>query len=290
MSSEHAYPKSGLTSQVRAEWIKLRTLRSTWITVAIVVVAAIGLAVLFSFIAADQWTHGQLKDRINFDPIRISQAGSFIAEIAFGVIGALVMTSEYSTGAIKTTLAGCPRRTPVAMAKALVLGVFVLAISEVLAFASFFVSRSVLLANGGREVTGKLNPVALVTQAHVPVVSLSTPGVPMALVRTGLFLALIAVAGLALGMLLRSTAGAISLYVALLLVIPIIVSLLPASISGHINPYLPGSLGNAMETASGNTSNYDGVLLTAWTATGYLVAYVVGLLVIGTALFVKRDA
>ena len=67
-------------------------------------------------------------------------------------------------------------------------------------------------------------------------------------------------------------------------------SLLPASISGHINPYLPGSLGNAMETASGNTSNYDGVLLTAWTATGYLVAYVVGLLIIGTALFVKRDA
>ena len=151
-------------------------------------------------------------------------------------------------------------------------------------------SRSVLLANGGREVTGKLNPVTLVTQAHVPVASLSTPGVPMALVRTGLFLALIAVAGLALGMLLRSTAGAISIYVALLLVVPIIVSLLPSSVSSHIGPYLPGNLGNAMETASGNTSNYDGALLTAWTATGYLVAYVVGLLAIGTALFVKRDA
>ena len=76
-----------------------------------------------------------------------------------GVLGALVITSEYATGSIRTTLSITSKRTTVLAAKLLVIGVVVLVVAEVTAFASFFVGQAVLLAHGAKALpAGELDP------------------------------------------------------------------------------------------------------------------------------------
>ena len=112
----------------------------------------------------------------------------------------------------------------------------------------------------------------------------------MALLRTGLYLTLMGVLAVGLGFLLRSTTATISLYVVFLLVIPILIQLLPSSIRGPIQPYLPSNLGVAMETIGSKQTDFAGVLLDAWPATAVIVAYAAVILAAGAALLNRRDA
>ncbi|MET8291226.1 ABC transporter permease [Streptomyces sp. NPDC048448] len=214
---------------LRSEWAKLWSLRSTWIT--------LGLGLLF-LVAFGLIAAAQFKSRINsghhMDPdfahstaVSLSLFGTNFAQLALGVLGVLVTAGEYSTGMIRSTLAAVPRRLPVLWSKSAVFGLVSLAVGTLGAFVAF------LFASGIVSGTS-----AAMTFSH--------PGVVRSLLGAGLYLGLVGVIGAALGALLRSVAGGISVLVGALMLVPGLISLLPSSWQDDISPYLPSNAGESM--------------------------------------------
>lgn len=216
---------------LRAEWAKLWSLRSTWITLGL----ALLFVVAFGLIASAQYksriTSGGRMDHdfAAASAVRLSLFGTNFGQLALGVLGVLVTAGEYSTGMIRSTLAAVPKRLPVLWSKAVVYGLVALTVGTAGAFTAFLI--------GSRIVTG--TPAAL---------TISDPGVVRSLLGAGLYLGLVGVIGTALGALLRSVAGGISVLVASLMLIPGLVSLLPTAWQDHIGPYLPSNAGESMFT------------------------------------------
>jgi ABC-2 type transport system permease protein len=281
---------AGLANQVRSEWTKLRSVRSTWICLIIVFVAGIGLSALVSSIEAGQWNHLGLAERASFDPVRFSQTGSFLSQFVVGVLGALVITSEYATGSIRTTLAITSKRTTVLAAKLLVIGVVVFVVAEVTAFASFFIGQAVLLAHGAKALPAGSSILTQVHSSAIPYVSLADGGAMRAVVLSGTYLLLLALLACAIGFVIRHTAGAIAAFVGILLVLPLIVSVLPSSVAQSFEKYLPSNLGLAMTLVTTRKTEFAGVLFTPWTATGLLVVYAGAAMALAGWLLVRRDA
>ncbi|MEU2056132.1 ABC transporter permease [Streptomyces bungoensis] len=212
-----------------SEWAKLWSLRSTWITLGL----GLLFLVAFGVIAASHYksglTSGRPMDRdfATATAVSLSLFGTNFAQLALGVLGVLVTAGEYSTGMIRSTLAAVPRRLPVLWSKAAVYGLVALVVATAGTFAAFLV--------GGRIVTG--TPAAM---------GLGHAGVVRSLLGAGLYLGLVGVIGVALGALLRSVAGGISVLVAALMLVPGLVSLLPSSWQGNIDPYLPSHAGESL--------------------------------------------
>jgi ABC-2 type transport system permease protein len=237
---------------LHSEWAKLWSLRSTWITLGL------GLLALLAFgsIAAARYKSTIGDPHVDPDfasatAVSLSLFGVTFAELALGVLGVLVMAGEYSTGMIRSTLAAVPRRLPVLWSKALVYGVVALIVALVGAFGAFLVASGV--------VSG--------TKAAL---TLSDAGVLRCLTGAALYLALVAVIGVALGGLLRSVAGGISVLVAALLLIPGLLLLLPASWRDNVSQYLPSNAGQSIFTLhheAGTLTPGAGLLvLLGWTA------------------------
>lgn len=207
-----------------AEWTKLRSLRSSGWTLAAMVVSSIGLATLLCAVNAAQWSTFSAADRASWDPTNQSLAGTIFGQLAIAVFGVLAITAEYASGTIRTSIAAVPRRTPLIVAKAAVYGGVALIAGEIISLASFVV--------GQRIFAGR-----------VPDASLGQPGVLRAVLMAGAYLALICLIALAVGCLLRHTAGAVTAVVALLLVVPAVTSALPQSFQTSIGRYLPEALG-----------------------------------------------
>lgn len=281
---------AGLANQVRSEWTKLRSVRSTWICLIVVFVAGIGLSALVSNIEAGQWPHLGLADRASFDPVRFSQTGSFLSQFVVGVLGALVITSEYATGSIRTTLSITSKRTTVLTAKLLVIGAVIFLVAEVTAFASFFVGEAVLLAHGARSLPAGSSILTQVHSSTIPYVSLADGGALRAVFLSGTYLLLLALLACAVGFVIRHTAGAIAAFVGILLVLPLIVSVLPSSVAQSFEKYLPSNLGLAMTLVTTRKTDFAGVLFPPWTATGLLVAYAAAAVALAGWLLVRRDA
>jgi ABC-2 type transport system permease protein len=140
-SEARTAPGYGFRSAAQMEWLKLRSVRSTVWTGAVFAAGLIGLAILA--LGHLNWASLSAADRAAFDPVELGFAGLAIGQLAFGVLGALVITSEFSSGMIRATLAAVPRRPLLLAAKAAVLGAVTLAIGEVLAPG---VLRAVLMA------------------------------------------------------------------------------------------------------------------------------------------------
>ena len=282
--------RAGLGQAIRSEWTKLRSVRSTWISLAVIVVAGIGLSALVSNVEATRWAGLGPVDRAQFDPVRFSQTGEFLSQFVVGVLGALIVTSEYSTGSIRTTLAAMPRRTTVLAAKAVVVAVVVFVVTEITAFISFFVSQAVLTAHGGKALPAGSSIVTQLRSSVIPVVTLANGGAVRAVILCGVYLTLLTLLALGIGFILRHTAGAISLYVGLLLVIPLVIGILPSSISGSIEKYLPSNLGLAMIVVTTRKTDFAGVLLSPWAATGLLALYATIIVVLAVWVLARRDA
>ncbi|MEV6894654.1 hypothetical protein [Kribbella sp. NPDC051137] len=223
-----AYRVTG-THVLRSESTKLWSLRSTWITLGL----ALLFLIAFGTIAAWRYYSGVTSGR-QLDPdfrdstaLSLSLFGIPLSQLALGVLGVLVTAGEYSTGAIRSTLAAVPRRLPVLWSKAAVYGVVALAIALVGSFVTFFVDSGIV----------HNTPAAL---------SISSSGVVRSLLGATVYLGLIGVIGVALGALLRSVAGAISVLVAGLMLVPGLVSLLSTSWHNAIQPYLPSIAGESM--------------------------------------------
>ncbi len=247
---------------VASEWIKFRTLRSSWIVLASALVAMIAIGALIGYNTGLHWS-GNLdpEDRVASAPLQ----GLYLAQLLIGVLGVLFVSGEYSTGMIRSTLAAVPRRLPVLGAKTLVYGVICLVTLIPASFAAFFAAQASLRHYGHGTALGA--PTAL-----------------RVIIATGVYLALIGLFGSALGWIVRSTPGGISLFVAILLVLPGILSVLPGQWVKDAVKYLPGEAGASFYStlqADNSLSSGTGLLV--------LVIWVLGALAVAGGLLMRRD-
>ncbi|WP_194916163.1 ABC transporter permease [Catenulispora rubra] len=187
-----------------AEWVKLRSVRATYLTTLVALAAALFIGFADYQNAADAWDGWDQAERAAFDPVRYGFSGAFyLAVLAMGTLGTLAAGNEYATGQIRSTLTAVPRRGQVLVAKALIVGGVTLAVGEVLAFGTFVLGQNALSAK------------------HLDV-SLDDPGVARAVVGCGVFLAAMALIGLALGFLIRRSAGAVAALFGLFFLSPMV--------------------------------------------------------------------
>ena len=184
-----------------SEWTKFRSLRSTVITLAVAVVITIGISLVFALVQGSHYAGMTPSDKHSFNAASTSLNGDLFAQLAFGVLGVLVMTGEYSTGMIRASLTAVPRRLPVLWAKIAVYTLCVGIIALIANLASFYIGQAVL---SGYSVQ----------------VSLTSPGATRILVGATLYVTAVGIMGIAIGALVRSTAGGISTLVGLLFVHP----------------------------------------------------------------------
>ncbi|MCW2497317.1 ABC transporter permease [Jatrophihabitans sp.] len=250
---------------LRSEWIKLRSLRSTWFSLLAAFVIIDGLGTLFSALRAhDINQHGGAG--FDFDATEVSLRGVFLAQLAIGVLGVLVISGEYSTGMIRSSLAAVPRRTPVLVAKAAVFAGVVLGFSLVASFGAFMI---------GQQVQASTHLQA----------SLSTPGAWRAIVGAALYLTLIGLMAVGLGFLIRVTAGAIAALFGIVLVAPILAEALPAPYGTDVDKYLPLTAGMRVVA----TVNPDSNTLGPWAGIGVTALYAAVALAAGLVALRRRD-
>jgi ABC-type transport system involved in multi-copper enzyme maturation permease subunit len=251
----------------RSEWTKLWSLRSTRWSLLAAVVAQAALGMIVAAAQMSRWSSLSPHERAAFDSIDVGVGGYHLAQLAIGVLGVLVISGEYSTGMIRSSFMAVPRRLPVLWAK---LGVFA-AVTFVLMLASTLVSF--------------LGVQAIVAGHHVQH-GLGDPHALRAVVGTALFLTVLSALAVGLGALLRNTAGGIATFVALLFVLPGVVSLLPASIADSVGQYLPLNAATTVATSTFDNANHLGV----WTGFAVFCGYAA--LVVGAAAvwLVRRDA
>lgn len=247
-----------------SEWLKLTTLRSSWITMALGIGALAFLGGVIGFFTNQQWDRLRPARQAAFDAVGASLGGIRFAELAIGVLGVLFVTGEYGTGMIRSSLTAVPRRLPVLWAKALVFGMVTLVLSEIAAFIGFLIGQATLGTHS---------------------VALSSDGALRAVVGTGLYLTVVAVIGVALGFIIRSTAGGIAALVGILLVLPGVVLILPQTWQDNIGPYLPSTAGAALYDLHPEAGSLD-----PWTGFAVFCLYAVAGLIAAAFVLHRRDA
>ena len=255
----------GIRTVARMEWLKLRSVRSTWWTLLVFAAGMIALAILV--LNHQHWTTMSAADRASFDPTNDGFAGLVIGQLAIGVLGVLVITSEFSSGMIRATFAAAPRRRVVLAAKAAVFAAVALAAGEILAFAAFAVGEVVL-------------------KAPAPHATLAQPGVLRAVLMAGAYPALIGLIGLGLGSVIRHTAGAISAVAGLLFALPLILLPLGTSVQNSAGKFMPMLMAENSLTAVKAQSN----TLSPGVAFALLCGYAAVALAVGGWVLARRDA
>jgi ABC-2 type transport system permease protein len=255
-------------SQVaRMKWAKVRTLRSASWILLILAAGMIGLAILVLSQYPSDWAHMSAAGRASFAPAGNGFARVALGQLTMGVLGVLVITSEYSSGMIRATLSAVPRRGMPRTAKAAVLGTLVLPAAEILAFAVFLAGQAVLTA-------------------PAPHASLGQPGVLRAVLMSGAYLFLIGLIGLGFGAIIRHTAGAVGAIAGVVFALLLVLLALPASVRQGEMKFLPGVIaGNSL--AAVKPAAYS---LAPWAGLGLLCLYAVVALGAGGWLMMRRDA
>ena len=252
---------------IRSEWIKFRSLRSTVWTLFIAIVLMIGIGALFSAVTASQWSTFSPSDKATFNPVTVSLSGALFAQLAFGVLGVLFVSSEYSTGMIRSSMTVVPRRLPVLWGKIAVFAGVVGALSLITSFVSFFLGQ------------------ALLSSEHLNV-SITSPDALRRVIGAALYMTVAGIIGMAIGALLRHTAGGISAFVAIFFVIPPLLDLLPKSWRDSFAQYLPARAGEAIWSVARD----GGKSLSAWTGFGLLCVYAVVLVALAAVRLVRKDS
>jgi ABC-2 type transport system permease protein len=250
----------------RAEWTKMRSVRSTMWSLLVTLVITIGLGALFCAARVSRWDRLDPGERLRFDPTAFSLNGLFLAQLAVGVLGVIVITSEYATGQIRATLGATPQRGTVLAAKLAVFTVVAFVVGLVACFSAFAIGQSIFTAK------------------HAGV-SLGDPSVFRAVVGGALYLAVMGAFGLGLGTILRRTAGAISALVGILLILPILVNFLPSPWSDNVSKYLPINAGGAIFTVRPDSGS-----LSPWPGFALFTLYAAISIVLGAVLLNRRDA
>lgn len=252
---------------IHSEWTKFRSLRSTAITLAVAVAITIGISLLVSAITGSNYHSQSLADKAAFNAASNGVDGDLFAQLAFGVLGVLVMTGEYSTGMIRSSLTAVPRRLPVLWAKIAVFTGVVGVIAIITSLISFLASQAIL---SGDNLS----------------VSLSSPGALRIVIGSGLYVTLVGIMGITIGTLLRNTAGGISTLVGLLFVIPPVLELLPNSWTNDFGKYLPANAGQSLWVFHAHLS---GGRMSPWNGFAVLCLWVIGLVALAALRMLRSD-
>ena len=245
------------------EWTKLRSVRSTAWSLALAILFVIGIAGIASYVQIHHFKTAAAL-RANVHPLEISLAGVQLGQLAIGVLGVLLITGEYSTGMIRSTMAAVPKRLPVLWAKAIVYALVTGVLMIPSTVAGFFLAQAVLSTRGAS-------------------IGFGVHGVARAVTGAGLYLVVVALFGLGLGAIVRNTAGGIATFAGIMFVLPPLLNVLPASWNRAASPYLPLQAGEAVMQI------YPGNQLAPWTGFGVFCAYAAVSLAIPAALLVRRD-
>ena len=252
---------------LRSEWTKLWSLRSTRWTLLVAFLGQAGLGALIAAIQMGRWNQLSPHDRAAYDSINTAVGGWHLAQLAIGVLGVLVITGEYSTGMIRSSLMAVPRRLPMLWSKILVYAAVTLVLMLIASFISFFAVQ------------------AIVAQHHVQH-GIGSSGALRTVVGAALYMTVLAVMCTGLGGILRNTAGGIATYVALLFVLPGIVAILPSSLNDSISPYLPLNAGTTVASHTFDNPHH----LAVWTGFALFVGYTLVAVALAAWTLMRRDA
>lgn len=268
---EHLGTDVTLLNVIRSEWTKLWSLRSTRWSMGVALVFMAGLGPLISAVTMARWGHMSHSDRASFNAINAGVGGYHVAQLAIGVLGVLVITGEYGTGMIRSSLMAVPRRLPVLAAKIIVFSTVSFVLLLIAAFIGFFASQAIV---SGRTFDGHALNVSISTAPALRVVI----GSVLYMVVTGIFCT-------ALGTIIRSTAGGISAYVGLLFVLTGLVEILPKSLGDSINPYMPENAGGGIAMAIPDPHTFS-----PWGGFALFCGYTLVLLAVAVRVLKSQDA
>jgi len=249
---------------LRMEWVKMRSLRSTWLTLGGAVLAVVVIGTVVGYATNAHWSNVSPQERAGFDPISRSLVGVNLAQLLVGVLGVLLVSGEYATGMVRSTFAAVPRRLPVLIAKVVLYAVVLYPVLLAATFTAFLLGQHGLSSHG---------------------TTLSAPYALRSVFGAASYLDLIGLLAVAFGFVLRSTAGGIASLVGLLLVLPGIGQALPASWRAHTVPYLPGPAGGALFVPHPQ----DQGSLHFWAGGGVLCLWVLAALMLAGVLLKRRD-
>ncbi len=247
---------------VSSEWLKFRTVRTNLVAIGSAAAAAVGLGVLFSSVAGS----GEGPSQLAANALSLSLGGFQLSQIIIAILGVSLVAGEYQTGLIRTWFGAAPDRLRVLNAKVVVFGGLVFVVSLVAAVLAFLAGQAVLPA-GWEALT------------------LGSDGVMQALLGTAVYSAAIGVIGIGLGFLLRSTAAGAGAVVTTLMIAPVMVKLLPASIGDPIGKILPSNAGSAIQGIESNSE----LLSTGW-GVAVLLGWVVASVGAAAISLKRRDA
>ncbi|SKA89906.1 ABC-2 type transport system permease protein [Agreia bicolorata] len=250
------------TGILRSEWIKLRSLRSTWWSFGIIVAIQIGMAVLFSLTATDRF--GEISGAQATDAaVSVTSVGLIFGQLVIAVLGVLVISGEYATGQIRSSFMAVPSRLPVLAAKAIVFSIATFVVTLVSIVVAYFVTMPILAGAGVQA-----NPFDGTLWLHF--------------IGAAGFLVMIGLVSLGIGATLRSTPGGIAASLGLLLVAPTILVVIPAAWANTLAGWTPSSAGQGLY--------YWGGTFEPWQALLVMLGWVAVFITTAAVLMKRRDA
>ncbi|MGD0244004.1 MAG: ABC transporter permease [Streptosporangiaceae bacterium] len=292
--------RAGLRGTLASEFTKIRSVRSTYWTLAALIIVSVGIAAIAGFGVASN-IHNNPQNKAGSDATQASLIAFFeLGQLIIAVVGAMSITSEYSTGMIRTSLTVMPRRGTIYLAKLIVLTTVALVVSLVTSFISFFVGQAAMSGSG---VSASLfHSVTIPANALMhppaggngpPIVTFQgtdtiSPGhVLAAVIGTALFVTVVTLIAFGLGAIIRHTAGAITSAIGLMFVLSVIIQLLPDTWRWDIMRFFPDAAGRVLSVTVGPSNPH---LWSAWPQFLVTIIWAVVLVGAGGYLFRKRDA
>ncbi|NLU67108.1 ABC transporter permease subunit [Streptomyces sp. HNM0574] len=252
------------TRVLRSEWTKVRTVQSTLWTLALALVVTAGLSAVICFFTHSEFDDMAAGERITFDPTYTSFAGMGLGQLAMIAFGVLVVSGEYSTGMIRSSLAAVPQRGTLMACKVAVTGALVLVVGMITSFVTFFVGQSLL-------------------QEHRA--SLGDPGVLRAVFGGGLYMALIALFAVGVTFVLRSPLLSFAILMPFFFLISSILGSVDAT--KKVAQYLPDQAGTTVMSVVPETLDRP---YGPWAGLLIMVVWVVVALLAGFLMLKRRDA
>ena len=252
---------------IASEWSKFVTLRSTLWSLGVGMLLTLGFPILFATVTAARWGQMSPHERADRQPLDIALAGVNVAQLAIAVLGVLVITGEYSTGMIRSTLLAVPKRLPVLWAKLGVYAVVSFALTLPAVIASFYASQAIL------------------DRHQLLQISITAPGVFRTLIGGALYVTGVGILALAIGAIVRNTAGGIALFAGLFFVVPPLMNILPTSWNNGISKWLPSEAGRQLFAL-----HRDPTRFAQWPSGAIFLGYCALAIAAAAILLVRRDA
>jgi ABC-2 type transport system permease protein len=262
--------RAGFGGTLRSEFTKIGSVRSTYWTLLMLLAVSVGIGAVISTVVAGGWSQPPPPPPAPpdvYEATQVSLAGLLVlGQLVIVVPGTLVLSAEYSTGMIRTSLIAMPRRIVIYVAKAAAFAAVALVVALATAFIAFFLGQA-LLASSHHSAT------------------LAGPGVLRAVIGSALYITLCGLFAFAAAAIIRNTAATITAMIGLLFVLPVLVNQLPWR--DDLVRWLPSSAARAMSATMGGQ---DPHLFSPWGEFAVFAVCTAVMLVVGCILFRKRDA